>query len=777
MPMRIKEKLTRFYKPRRLLIEILVSYILTGSLLLTAFSFTLTKLFFNSSLQREKMTSQDIVAQSYSTADSLLTSLYNYFYTMFSQNNVLNAGMSADSIGPLDDIDICNVLAQSEQSSFAIQSVYLYNRKADKILSSRTSSSDTAHFYDTGIMDIIHNYPQYRYTTFLPRQANDTIENSDTRNVITIFFSNTDTDGNLLSALIVNIDQKTLQDMVARGNGSRNSTQILIFDRNGTVISDSDTRMINRNIGGAAYVKHILNASAGAGNFTYSTDRTQYLVTYTKSENLNWYFVRLTDYRTLQSSFRSISLFIGIDTFLFVLIGLLIAVLFTRNIYHPVHRLVSEIRKTDREETPEMGEFEYLQNAFQLMNSRLKQMRSSLGKYSLAKRSALLEEILHGSLPVSQDLDPLIADTGLSLKGHSFLSVVLRIDNYSAVVQKYSAEDLDIFKYGIGNIADEVLGRQFHSESLDAGLDYVALIVSFDRPPTDSGLTPLLEEIQADVSQYFGFTITAGIGTPAEDIAEVHDSFENALETTGYRMIYGHQAVIFHTHLPAEPENFRYPSEEEKALLNALKSRNEEKALHCLEDFLHTLRAARPEEVGMSVIQLVLQIYTKVRVICADFSSGDEMNFTDIFRRLNQMETLDDIQTYLTSFLRLVLKLLVNNVQEKKKETVQSIIAYISEKYSDPNLTINDIANFAGLSTNYTRLIFKDVMSVSVTEFLTEFRVRKLEEMMQKTDDSAKDLSQMVGFSDGRYFYTVFKKVTGMTVTEYSAAHGLPKKE
>ena len=51
--------------------------------------------------------------------------------------------------------------------------------------------------------------------------------------------------------------------------------------------------------------------------------------------------------------------------------------------------------------------------------------------------------------------------------------------------------------------------------------------------------------------------------------------------------------------------------------------------------------------------------------------------------------------------------------------------------------------------------------------YLTELRVEKAKELLEDMTINVKDISQKVGFRDSSYFTKVFKRITGVTPSEY----------
>lgn len=106
-----------------------------------------------------------------------------------------------------------------------------------------------------------------------------------------------------------------------------------------------------------------------------------------------------------------------------------------------------------------------------------------------------------------------------------------------------------------------------------------------------------------------------------------------------------------------------------------------------------------------------------------------------------------------------------------------NIERFIQENYhTDLNLqTAAQAMNYS--DTHFCRL-FKRCFQVNFSVYLTQYRISKAQELLRETMDSVKEISARCGYADTSYFIRVFKRLTGVTPSEYriSAAQEEHKK-
>lgn len=102
-----------------------------------------------------------------------------------------------------------------------------------------------------------------------------------------------------------------------------------------------------------------------------------------------------------------------------------------------------------------------------------------------------------------------------------------------------------------------------------------------------------------------------------------------------------------------------------------------------------------------------------------------------------------------------------------KDSITESIVEYISNNFSRQDFSVDEIATEVNLSLGYIRQIFRSEKGITLNDYIISCRIDKAKELLLNTDDTAKDISEAVGYYDNRYFYTIFKKKVGMTTDEF----------
>ena len=83
------------------------------------------------------------------------------------------------------------------------------------------------------------------------------------------------------------------------------------------------------------------------------------------------------------------------------------------------------------------------------------------------------------------------------------------------------------------------------------------------------------------------------------------------------------------------------------------------------------------------------------------------------------------------------------------------------------SITPEKLAEITYMSYSKFRKIFKEYTGFSPSQYIQEVRINMAKEMLTNTSRSIKEIAFELGYENKDYFFTVFRKATGMTPTSY----------
>ena len=106
-----------------------------------------------------------------------------------------------------------------------------------------------------------------------------------------------------------------------------------------------------------------------------------------------------------------------------------------------------------------------------------------------------------------------------------------------------------------------------------------------------------------------------------------------------------------------------------------------------------------------------------------------------------------------------------------KSRYVQEAMDYIGKSCKDPGLSVGQVAAGLGLSEGHLGRLFKKETGLTVGSYLRAgCRMQKAMALLKEGKLRVYEVAEAVGYKDITYFSGTFKKLTGMSPTEYQNA-------
>ncbi|MFH0975394.1 MAG: AraC family transcriptional regulator [Spirochaetota bacterium] len=102
---------------------------------------------------------------------------------------------------------------------------------------------------------------------------------------------------------------------------------------------------------------------------------------------------------------------------------------------------------------------------------------------------------------------------------------------------------------------------------------------------------------------------------------------------------------------------------------------------------------------------------------------------------------------------------------KKKYSKIDEILKYIDNNYTK-QLTVDLLAHNIGLSPHYLLHLFKEVVGLSLHQYILQSRVKKFKERGMQQKDKM-DVAFSCGFYDQSHLIRIFKKHVGITPNRY----------
>jgi two-component system response regulator YesN len=103
---------------------------------------------------------------------------------------------------------------------------------------------------------------------------------------------------------------------------------------------------------------------------------------------------------------------------------------------------------------------------------------------------------------------------------------------------------------------------------------------------------------------------------------------------------------------------------------------------------------------------------------------------------------------------------------EPEDINMKKLMEYIREHYAEP-LTLTGVAKHFHFNPSYLSSYFSTHNKEGFIEYLNRMRIEEATKLLMEGMESISEISGMVGYSDHSYFCKVFKKIKGLSPSQY----------
>ncbi len=135
------------------------------------------------------------------------------------------------------------------------------------------------------------------------------------------------------------------------------------------------------------------------------------------------------------------------------------------------------------------------------------------------------------------------------------------------------------------------------------------------------------------------------------------------------------------------------------------------------------------------------------------------------------METLEEISVAMRNYCFAISAAHRERSARRGEELLERIKRCVRDRYQEPALNLDIVADAVGLSPQYVGKLFKRSLGSSFASYLNEYRMEKARELLESTDLSICAISDRIGVGNVTYLFTLFKKTFADTPQRYRESH------
>lgn len=627
-----------------------------------------------------------------------------------------------------------NQLSLYQNTNPSVDSIYIYNRKADLFVcsGSRFRAVGMDDFSDTGIVDIMRDSEAYYSQKLIPREMLSAYANQseETETVYSyLLFTPKEPSGNVV---IVNMVLDSMIQEILQMESMKDSA-IVVIDEEGERLVEQRTMEFEETPSLKEFVKEMVSQKESYRE--YEEDGEKYSILYLHSSQSEWNYIKVTKWKTMFSALTELQNKMYIFTMMGAFAVLMISLWFSL----AIARLHGKLEmKYARIAASKKSDTHILKERF---------LVDFVHGRKVFSRQSLRKELEKFEFPVSEE--------------QKFTVVTLMLENYGEFLATFGKKGTYDIKFGFENIFEETFREKFRTLGIinrDETMTFILEITEENKNEIEGCFRKFCENVSVFVPwdfMLFGSSRAENI----ERIPEMNNQLRKVIQEgffypsnsyVTYDKIKGEHGrnadfqKLVVGNIPKNLGNTESMKETYKAMAEELKECS-------ISDYMNAMTW-----LGISIVRSAKK--------CA-FSEKEGSEFVVQLAECKKASEVDKL--FLELFETISQNQEKNAVKKGVTGKLDEVKQYIEKNFRDPNITLEQLGDEFGVSPNYLGRLFKKDTEVSVADYINAERLEWVLGELENTDRPAKEIAEECGFASTNYFYTYFRKKIGVTPQAY----------
>ncbi|MDQ6418906.1 response regulator [Paenibacillus sp. LHD-117] len=393
----------------------------------------------------------------------------------------------------------------------------------------------------------------------------------------------------------------------------------------------------------------------------------------------------------------------------------------------------------------------------------------------LEKRNAAWKELLEEEdeqLPDAQRDAEKNAIALERLEGHLFF---VCIDQYKQALAGGKIKNKKLLHFSVMNIIKEIISGNDDIDLIDLGDGQYAAVL-YDTPWTegDAASTQLASNIVKLIRTYLNLDVSVTISGRFGGLGQLREQYRYCRRAAAAKFYHGAGSVLLAsaTAFDEKLTSSRFP-DWSAAVKAAFEEENDEALSAQLGIMMDEMVAVRCDPELVKNVFLIL--LTDLEHIVAkwkrqnDRPGGDTESGQSIIaikQRIMHAESVRHLQADAESALLHVASQLRETKRQSFRKEVLHVIGILHDRMEE-KISLDMLATSVNLNESYLCRIFKQDTGKSIFQYMNELKINHAVELLKGRDARVKEVAVSVGIEDPFYFNRLFKKVVGVSPSEY----------
>ena len=351
----------------------------------------------------------------------------------------------------------------------------------------------------------------------------------------------------------------------------------------------------------------------------------------------------------------------------------------------------------------------------------------------------------------------------LNIDSQDFYIIAGEIDSYDELMNEYEEEQRQVMKLMIRDICEVALnqyGFGYHIEK-DTNLFFmfVKCINAMD----------LTEYIQERIAAVVGVSLSFGISKEASGLENMSSCYEQSVQALRQNFYLGNNCIVEYSDLKIEDKQVisaNYTGTMITSIMEYVRAGNCEGAIEKLGALVIEIKELRHKN-HFYIRNIAFELIVLLQRFLSDINEDPQKVIQGLYyEEITYCKTINDVKNHLSSIIMKVTSLIEAKNKKMSETVINKIIDYLQHNYFK-DITLDELGKIVFMNPKYVCRLIKKETGSNFSDILLGIRIDNAKKLMRETELKTFEIAEKVGIKDSRYFSKVFKKMTGVTPTEY----------
>lgn len=382
-------------------------------------------------------------------------------------------------------------------------------------------------------------------------------------------------------------------------------------------------------------------------------------------------------------------------------------------------------------------------------------------KKSAYTREKLLSDLCGGLIATSEAIET-STSISVSLIARFYAVAIFDI----RIPEEQSSEELlriEQAEHAVGTRIESLIQVLSYKRSRS---ETIWILKANDREMIANALREIAGTLRYELQNSLGCEFSVGVGSIQDRLQGIHSSYLEADDDKNLqRLTYQNKLVFMNLIKESSVTNILL---DRNRFLEYMKIGTSVNAQAFIQEFTSELQSLdwQSSMYGCYLLNdITLEAFRAAKQsFQSDHNTSDSIQ--DLQRQIREIACWEDCVRYLLTLLDR-LWLWRSKGSDQYGVLIGSVKQYIQLHYNNDQLSLQEVSRHVSVSPSHLSKVFSQETNQTLTEYLTQTRIRKAMELLKSTRSKTFEIAFEVGYHDQHYFSNIFKKNTGMTPMEF----------